>query len=342
MALPEQIRKQSEDIQKLYTDMEANVGDGTASTDPVVIPPVVPPVPTVPAAIVPPAAATEPLPAGEPADEYKQKYLSLQGMYNADVPKLNATIKEQADRMAQMETLMATLQTVPTPAAAAPAVSQITEAEKAEWGDSIEMMRKVTKEVVAPIYADIAALRTALNNMATSVNTSILPQVRHVAQQQVLSAEDRFWSDLQREVPNWQDTNNSPDFKSWLLSVDDLTGHTRQSFLEQAQKSLEVNRVIAFFRSYAAMTGKQIPPAAPITAQPNGSASELEKQLAPGRSRGSAPIVNQNAKTYSSADITKFYDDVRKGVYRGREPERNQIEADIFAARKENRIVANA
>jgi hypothetical protein len=32
---------------------------------------------------------------------------------------------------------------------------------------------------------------------------------------------------------------------------------------------------------------------------------------------------------------------VRKGVYRGRETERDRIERDIFAAQRENRIVAN-
>jgi hypothetical protein len=316
---------------------------GGTSAEPVVVVPAEPAANSDPV-IVQPVAATEPLPASTPVvDDYEQRYKSLQGMFNAEVPKLNAQLKEKDDKLAQMESLMASLQTLPSPAAPLPAQSQITDAEKAEWGDSIEMMRKVSKAELHPVLAEIAALKTALNNLATSLNTSVLPQVRHVAQQQVVSATDQFWNNLQQAVPNWQQTNNDPEFQSWLLSVDDLTGHTRQSFLEQAQKALDVNRVIAFFRSYAKTSGKAIPTATPqVPAQPNGSASELERQIAPGRSRGGSPPVNPTAKTYSPADIAKFYDDVRKGVYKGREPERGQIEADIFAARKENRIVANA
>lgn len=340
MALPEQVRLQSEAAAKYFSDL--GEGGEAPATPPVT--PVVPEPPTVPPVVVPPAVVTEPPPAGAPpAEDFEQKYKTLQGMFNLELPKLRADIKERDDKLVQMENLMATLQSVPALAAPLPAQSQITDAEKAEWGDSIEMMRKVSKAELHPVFAELATLKTAINNLATNLNTSVLPQVRHVAQQQVTSATDQFWANLQREVPNWQQTNNDADFQSWLLSVDDLTGHTRQSFLEQAQKALDVNRVIAFFRSYAAATGKTIPTATPpLPAQPNGSASELELQLAPGRSRGGKPPVNPTAKTYTQADIAKFYDDVRKGLYKGREAERNSIEADIFAANKENRVVATA
>jgi hypothetical protein len=340
VALPEQVRQQSEAAAKYFADLADEGGDASA-TSPVV--PVEPVQPTVLETPVPPAVVTEPPPASAPpAEDYEQKYKTLQGMFNLELPKLRSDIKERDDKLAQMESLMASLQTLPA-APALPATVQISDAEKAEWGDSIEMMRKVSKAELHPVLAEIATLKTALNNLATSLNTSVLPQVRHVAQQQATSATDQFWGNLQQAVPNWQQTNNDPDFQSWLLSVDDLTGHTRQSFLEQAQKALDVNRVIAFFRSYAAASGKTIPTATPhLSAQPNGSASELEAQLAPGRSRGGKPPVNPTAKTYTQADIAKFYDDVRKGVYRGREAERNQIEADIFAANKDNRVVATA
>lgn len=337
MALPEQIRKQSEAIQKLYTETNSEGGE---PAEPNAAAPVEPSQP-VPPAQVPPAAVTEPPPASAPpAEDFEQKYKTLQGMFNTEVSKLRAEKDALVSKQSQMENLMATLQTVPTPAAP-PAEVQITDAEKSEWGDSIEMMRKVSRAELHPILAKMATFETALNNLATNLNTSILPQVRHVAQQQIMTAEDRFWDDLQREVPDWQQTNNTPEFKTWLLSVDDLTGHTRQSFLDQAQKALDVKRVSAFFRLFAAATGKPIPTAT-LTAQPNGSASELEKQLAPGRSRGGQPPVNPTAKTYTQADIAKFYDDVRKGLYKGREAERNSIEADIFAANKENRVVATA
>jgi hypothetical protein len=69
----------------------------------------------------------------------------------------------------------------------------------------------------------------------------------------------------------------------------------------------------------------------------------LEKQVAPGRSRGAgAPANPSQGKMYSPTDITKFFNDVRTGKYKGREQERDRIERDIFAAQRENRIQANA
>ena len=49
--------------------------------------------------------------------------------------------------------------------------------------------------------------------------------------------------------------------------------------------------------------------------------------------------IRDSAKTYSPKDIEKFFTDVRKGKYKGREDERARMERDIFAAQQEGRIV---
>jgi len=93
---------------------------------------------------------------------------------------------------------------------------------------------------------------TLLNEPSTIVTpTPSAPQAQPPRQ---LSAEERrFWAELEREIPNWSEVNNDPKFHAWLLSVDELTGITRQIFLEQAQKSLDAKRVIAFFKAYEAL-----------------------------------------------------------------------------------------
>jgi hypothetical protein len=66
----------------------------------------------------------------------------------------------------------------------------------------------------------------------------------------------------------------------------------------------------------------------------------LERQIAPGRSRGTgSAAAGQTAKTYTPEDIKKFFNDVRSGKYRGRETERDRIERDIFAAQRDGRIM---
>jgi hypothetical protein len=167
----------------------------------------------------------------------------------------------------------------------------------------------------------------------------VVPQVQAVAHRQQMTAEQQFWADLSAAVPNFRQVNDTPDFQSWLLQADPLTGITRQTYLDDAQRSLDAGRVANFFRTWLESTGQA------AVAQSTGPAasSELEKQVSPGRSRSTGtPATAKQGKVYTPQDIQKFFNDVRQGKYKGREQDRDRIERDIFAAQRENRIQANA
>ena len=102
--------------------------------------------------------------------------------------------------------------------------------------------------------------------------------------------------------------------------------------LEDAQRKLDSKRVATFFSTYEQATGN-----ANDARETRSSNSELVKQVAPGRGRSTKPVAGEG-KTYSRADITKFFEDVRFGKYKGREDERAKKERDIFAAQQEGRI----
>lgn len=342
MALPEQIRKQieaaDEQIKKLAGEQ------GGAEPNPPTDESVSDPAPAQQAddaeKVVQSSGATEHGTKEDPNSEtYAQRWRTLQGQYNAEVPRLRGANKDLQARVAQLENLLSTISNAP--AAAAPAAPQsghrlVTDDDVAEYGDSIDMMRKVTREEVGSLLGKIAQLESTVHHLTANVSGTVIPQVQHVARQQAASAEERFWGNLAQRVPNWQQINNDQDFQSWLLEIDPLTNTSRQTHLEIAQRELDVNRVVAFFNAYTAASGKGAPPA---NAQPNRHVSELERQIAPGRSRGSSGTVGQTAKTYTPDDISKFFNDVRAGKYKGREPERDRIERDIFAAQREGRIM---
>lgn len=273
-------------------------------------------------------------------DPYEQRYKTLQGMYNADKSRWQQQATELQSRQAHLEQLLASLsQPQQSPVQEQTIVS---DAERDEYGDSINVMRKVSQEELRPLMGKVSQMEQMLQNVLLSLNNQIVPQVQQVAQQQAVSQEDRFWQALASKVPNWQQINNDRQFHDWLLEIDPLTGAARQSHLELAQKSLNADRVAAFFGTFVEQTGKYKPNA---DAQPNRSAqvSELEKQVAPGKGRvNNSATSNKADKTYSPNDIRKFFDDVRAGKYKGREAERNRIERDIFAAQQEGRIVVNA
>jgi hypothetical protein len=333
MALPEQIRKQTEAVQELYKQLnsddntgEAMPADGTVATI---------------EADEPAANEAAPSPANEhksgddnvPEETVVQKYRTLQGMYNAEVPRLHQQNREMQQRVQQMEQLLASLsaqqQAAPQPAAHVERL--VSDKDVEEYGESLDVMRKVSREELIPVAQRLAQIEQVLRQM----HANVVPQVQAVAQRQQVNAEQQFWTDLSAAVPNFRDINGNEGFQSWLLEADPLTGITRQTYLDDAQRALDVRRVVNFFRTWLEITGQA------TVAQSTGraAASELEKQVAPGRSRSAgAPASTNKAKVYTPEDITKFFNDVRSGKYKGREQERDRIERDIFAAQRENRI----
>jgi hypothetical protein len=337
MSVPEQVRKQSEAVQALYDDVAAPAetpspvegeGSGAKVVD-------LAPTPAVPAnSVVEPAPTSAPVEqgTGEPEETFEQKYRTLQGMYNAEVPRMNAMNQELTTRVQQLEGLISTMQNAPEPqqAVAPQQISALTDAEREEYGESIDIMRKVTQDVVGEYQQQIANLTATVGEL----QGQLVPRVEQIGAAQVQSAEQNFWSSLSSTVPNWRAINDHPDFQSWLLETDPLSGLTRQTYLDDAQRNLDHIRVAGFFSSWSSATG-----AAVAQPQPSAAISELEKQIQPGKSRSGGAIPAGEPKTYTPQDITKFFEKVRTGGFAGKEDARNAIERDIFAAQSEGRIV---
>lgn len=325
MAVPKQVQKQTEAVQALYKDLNApspEKGEGA---------PVQEYVPADSADEVAPAPEPVEQGAGGQGEDYEQKWKTLQGMYNADTAQLNAQNQQLNGRLQQMENLISTMQETP---AAAPApekpVTLLTEDEVEEYGESIDIMRKVSQEIAGGYQQQIDRLQQTIQQLSGHV----VPRVEQLANQQAHSAEQGFWSALSDAVPDWREINDNTAFQAWLLEIDPLTNMTRQTYLDSAQRDMDANRVAKFFTAWSKATGT-------TSAQPNRSASnsELAKQVVPGKGRNTGTHQGGENRTYSPADLTAFYKSVREGKFRGKEEERDKIERDIFAAQRDGRIV---
>ena len=324
MALPEQIRKQTEAVQELYAQLngDGTNGEGQNSAADGGTPPTESEATRTPTAdaAADTNSATQSSSVEHTSDDGKgseenltQKYRTLQGMYNAEVPRLHSQNKELSGRLQQMEQLLATISAQQSSArnmAQTQVDPLVTDKDVEEYGESLEQLQ-----------------------------TNVVPQVQNLAHRQAMTTEQQFWSALAGQVPNWKDINEDPEFQSWLLEFDPMSGISRQTILEDAQRSLDVGRVGSFFKSWLEITGQAN---VAQNTRRNVSASELERQVAPGKGRSTGNPTGTNAKTYSPDDIKNFFSDVRQGKYKGREAERDRIERDIFAAQRENRITVNA
>lgn len=338
MALPEQIRKQTEAVQELYKQLNQGGEEAqpeATETENVETPTADGDSPATNEAQAP----SEDKSVGEEdpnSETYAQRYRTLQGMYNAEVPRLHTQNRELQQRVQQLEQLLATMSAtkLQQPAQTAAPVTLVTDEDRAEYGESIDMMRKVAREELSYVAQEIAALKNAL----AQLQMNVVPQVQSIATYQAQTAEQQFWSALAQAIPNWREINDNPDFQAWLLAVDPFTGITRQVLLEDAQRNLDVNRVINFFRVWIELNGGAD---AGKNSNRKAPASELERHVSPGKSRNTGAPSTQPGKIYTPEDIRKFFSDVRQGKYKGREAERDRIERDIFAAQREGRIVTH-
>ena len=64
----------------------------------------------------------------------------------------------------------------------------------------------------------------------------------------------------------------------------------------------------------------------------------MDKQVSPKAAASAAPTATDNKPVITQAQIKAFYDDVARGLYRGRQQEAQQIEAKINAAIAEGRV----
>ena len=335
MSIPKQVQKQSEEVQELYKQINGETEEAQATAEAApeeAVNNVAEP--TTSDSVEEQAAKSDAeehstADTEELKDTWEQKYKTLQGMYNKEVPRLSSENRELGSRVSQLESLLGDLKKQQTPVQEAPVEKLITEDDVKEYGDSIDVMRRAAKEEVAGQLGRVAQLEKEIAELK-----GVVPQVQQVKQQQKTTSEKQFWDVLNREVPNWNEINSNPDFQSWLLEVDPLTGISRQTYLEDAQRKQDAGRVINFFNTFAKVSGVDNSARDKSATQ----SAELQKQVAPKRGRAGQP-VNNDAKTYSPKDIEKFFTDVRKGKYKGREDERARMERDIFAAQQEGRIV---
>lgn len=267
-------------------------------------------------------------PTAETPVDWKHKYDVLQGKYNAEVPRLQQQNEGLNSRLGDMEAQMGQLlQSQQAPAAPIEAGSYLTEEERTDYGDDmIAVVKKAAREEFEPVVSQLQSENAQLRGLLGGMQ-----------QQNVQSARDTMLTDLDGSMSNWREVNQNQEFLGWLENVDPYSGQKKLDLLRQAFENNNTSRVLAFFKGFlnenAAYTPNQ---------QPGSSAQaqvSLETLVAPGRAadggEGRAQDGIPQGRVWTQADISGFYRDVNRGVYRNDPDKRASLEADLFAAQSE-------
>ncbi len=317
MSLPRAVQQQVEEADALVAQLNGTQPVNPDTGEPIAQPPQPDPEPQP----QPISQETDPKPA-VPEETWEQRYHSLKGKFDAEVPRLYAQVREMNDQIKQLVADNAVLKAQPAaPTTPAPAKTLITEQDKEAFGsDLIDLIDRATEQKLAGSRELEAQLRAEINELKGKLG--------NVSERQVVSDKDRYETALATAVPDWQALNVDQGFLAWLAEVDPVYGMPRQYALNNAYESLDATRTANIFNQYK----KAIAPA-PQPGKPN-----LQSQVAPTRSRTSPAPTNPNVdkRVYTQQDIDAFYSDWRRGLID--EAQAVQIENDIHAATTEGRI----
>ncbi len=357
-----QINKANKLVDELYKDGKLVLPSETPAsevTPPAATPPSgeAPPA-TPPAAAAPPATPPAAPVAKLPPEEWEQRYKVLQGKYNAEVPRLQTTVRELTDRVRQMSEQLTATQTLlasfggqqasapagnapPASAPAAPA-KLVKDEEVREFGaDLIDVMRRVVREEQSALLPEIDRRVAPVAQRVDQVASAASQVAKRVQQSDQQTVHDM----LTEQVPNWLKINENPEFLAWLDQKDPYAGRVRGEMLEQAYKSHDGPRVVAFFKGFLNEHAAVTPPAPAASEPPPAPAApqvKLDSLVTPGLPKtGVAGAQDGSGKrVWTRAEIGRFFADKAAGKYNSTDGKQRAaaMEADIFAAQRENRV----
>lgn len=255
-------------------------------------------------------------------EKSEQRYRTARGMHDADRARFNEQIVSMQERLRDLEERGA--------AAATPPAQVTAPKDVEEFGqDTIDFVLRTARAV---IQAEVPALAEQL--LAARL-TPVQSQVAQVAAHVGRTAEQEFFHVVAARVPDWEALNTDAAFIDWLRNVEPLSGVPYQAILSNAREQLDAGRAVAVFDRYKAEAGVARPAPAPRPA-----VDERASLVEPSRTASAAPRAPggaANKRQWTRAQVSQFYADARAGKYDAAQAK--QIEADIFQAQSEGRIV---
>jgi len=274
-------------------------------------------------------AAVEPEEA-EPADtsptdveaEFEQKYKTLRGKYDAEVPRLHSQVKDLTAKLANLTESLSAKPKEPTKPKEK--VSYVTDEDRAEFGEElIEVQRRVAKEVSQDYEERL--------EQQNEVIEQLQKQLKQTGTQ---VGEMSFSQRLSQIVPDFAEIDNDERWVAWLNEHDPMLRGPRRDQAAAAFNAGDAEAVAHYVKLWKASLEPEVSDARETRQV------ELEKQVAPNRSANSANTksVGKDAKIYSEREIEAAWNRIRSLNTRHKYDEATKLEADITTAYLEGRV----
>ena len=332
MALPKQVQKQLDEVEALEKQLEAQ-GEETveptevkkkktskkAKAEDTTVEVIDEQPPEEP--VVVEAEPADDIPE-EVSDSFKQKYSTLKGKYDAEVPRLHQQLRELTDQMAAIRKDAEDAKKVEAEKPKEK-VSYVTDADREEYGDDlIDFQRRVAKEVSQDYEERFEQQTKVIEALQQKISTT---------DSQV--GEQGFAQKLNTLVPGFDQLDSDERWVSWLNEIDPMTRGPRR---DQAQAAYNAGDAEAIAH-YVSLFNDSVSPA---TNSKSDRQAELEKQVTPSRSASTVTTKSSNSgsKIYSERDLTNAWTKVRTLNTQGKYNDAEKLEAELSMAYMEGRV----
>lgn len=225
----------------------------------------------------------------------EQAHKTLQGKYRAEVVQVNAKNRELQEQLQNAKRAQAN-------------------AEQTAQ-DAQEEMSKITERLREEVGDDVTS---AVSEYTSHVVNKEIESFKAETQQEQVN---RFWNHINSEVADFQEVNGSKEFVDWLYAkMDSATGLTLHDKLNKAGSDLNAATVVSIVQQFKREQ----------TMRTTDSQTTLQNQVVPPRKQPQPPV--EQTPKYTAQDYTNLQDQIRRGMWRGREEEARALEQEIHAA----------
>lgn len=258
---------------------------------------------------------------------WKQRYSSLQGMFN-----------HQGEELKTLKADVAELKAKPTPPVTP---------EPPDTSEYDALVEEVGEKAAKIIMARDAKSKKQLDEALSTVNGEIAAtkgeaktaadRAAELEKSQQMVTQERFFNELTARVPEWKQLNGwdgipqNPKFTEFLQQRLPGSNLTYNDLLNDHHSKGDVQRVAEIFE-----LGKKHAGALSVI---NTDGSEPPLEPGKGAGAGAPPPKPATPKTYTKAEHDRLMREITlPGRFKGTEAERQRLEDDLIAAELEGRV----
>ncbi len=254
------------------------------------------------------------------SDEFKQKYSTLKGKYDAEVPRLHQQVRELTD---QLNSIQKNMEAEKKAEAEKPKekVSYITDADREEYGDDlIDFQRRVAKEVSQEYEGRFEQQEKVIEELRKQVSST---------DSQV--GEMSFSQKLNVLVPGFDQLDNDERWVAWLNEYDPMSRGPRRDQAQSAFDRGDADSVAHYVKLFKESVE-------PVDNVKDSRQAEIAKQVTPSRSASTSAKSSSGSKIYSSRQMDAAWAKTRALNTQGKYDDAAKLEAELTAAYMEGRV----